>query len=376
MDFLKRASWMALVLLVFAGCSANGGFSGSSGGGGGGGGGGGPVSTSDSDNDGVPDRRDQCPGTEPGASVDDVGCAENQTPSASDSDGDGIIDSHDQCSGTPEDAEANEAGCAADQTPDNPDADGDGVVDDSDQCPNTAPGDEADENGCAEGQEPVSEPLLLDLGVDGGLISEIADFSCTATPAGVGEEITSGTACDLGDTLGLTLCQTLNPEAAADGVGDGSTSALVQLVTSLLDLQPLPTGELIARAGVQASEIGTIPENNVAGFFVEFPTDVADANVLQSLVVTTFLDGAEQESRDLLQPLGLGLAGAKLIGGTPVLVGFENTLPYDAVEIIFGGTVEAEAVDAGSVSPDPNAVIGDVADVWNVCTAAEPPAAR
>lgn len=54
-------------------------------------GGGQPV---DSDGDGVVDSADQCPGTPPGTSVDNVGCP---TVTNTDSDGDGIPDSEDAC---------------------------------------------------------------------------------------------------------------------------------------------------------------------------------------------------------------------------------------------------------------------------------------
>lgn len=58
----------------------------------------------DSDGDGVPDDRDECPGTPAGVAVDAVGCP-------LDSDGDGVPDYQDQCPGTPAGAEVNALGC-------------------------------------------------------------------------------------------------------------------------------------------------------------------------------------------------------------------------------------------------------------------------
>ncbi|GGX79637.1 hypothetical protein GCM10007160_03740 [Litchfieldella qijiaojingensis] len=58
----------------------------------------------DSDGDGVPDYRDQCPGTPAGVEVDAQGCP-------LDSDGDGVPDYRDQCPNTPAGAEVNALGC-------------------------------------------------------------------------------------------------------------------------------------------------------------------------------------------------------------------------------------------------------------------------
>jgi OOP family OmpA-OmpF porin len=58
----------------------------------------------DSDADGVPDYRDQCPGTPAGVAVDAKGCP-------LDSDGDGVPDYRDQCPNTPAGTEVNALGC-------------------------------------------------------------------------------------------------------------------------------------------------------------------------------------------------------------------------------------------------------------------------
>src|SRR5439155_497410 len=64
--------------------------------------GGGPAT--DSDGDGVPDRRDACPNTPAGATVDARGCP-------SDSDGDGVPDGLDKCANTPHGTRVDAAGC-------------------------------------------------------------------------------------------------------------------------------------------------------------------------------------------------------------------------------------------------------------------------
>jgi OOP family OmpA-OmpF porin len=59
----------------------------------------------DSDNDGVPDTADRCPGTPAGARVDAAGCE-------LDADGDGVVDRLDKCPGTAAGVQVDAAGCA------------------------------------------------------------------------------------------------------------------------------------------------------------------------------------------------------------------------------------------------------------------------
>ncbi|MBS8240477.1 autotransporter outer membrane beta-barrel domain-containing protein [Marinobacter lipolyticus] len=100
----------------------------------------------DADGDGVPDSRDQCPGTAAGASVDSTGCER-------DADNDGVVDSRDNCPNTPAGARVNSSGCELD-------SDNDGVVNTMDLCPGTAAGAEVDETGC-EGVTETVETIEL-----------------------------------------------------------------------------------------------------------------------------------------------------------------------------------------------------------------------
>jgi outer membrane protein OmpA-like peptidoglycan-associated protein len=118
----------------------------------------------DTDGDGVSDRRDKCPDTPHGCTVDANGCPK-------DTDGDGVCDGVDQCPNTPHGATVDGRGCPTDtdgdrvwdgidQCPDTPkgctvdargcpiDSDGDGVCDGIDTCPNTPQGCKVDANGC------------------------------------------------------------------------------------------------------------------------------------------------------------------------------------------------------------------------------------
>ncbi|AXS83540.1 MULTISPECIES: OmpA family protein [Marinobacter] len=102
----------------------------------------------DSDGDGVPDSRDQCPGTPAGTTVDSTGCEP-------DADRDGVVDSRDDCPNTPPGAEVDSRGCELD-------SDNDGIVNSQDLCPNTAAGAEVDETGC-EGVVETIETFTIEV---------------------------------------------------------------------------------------------------------------------------------------------------------------------------------------------------------------------
>ena len=93
-----------------------------------------PAVPADSDGDGVPDSRDNCPGTPAGLAVNTDGCP-------FDTDKDGVWDVNDKCPGTPVGAAVDAQGCELD-------SDNDGVVDRFDECPNSSPGVAVDIKGC------------------------------------------------------------------------------------------------------------------------------------------------------------------------------------------------------------------------------------
>jgi outer membrane protein OmpA-like peptidoglycan-associated protein/opacity protein-like surface antigen len=93
-----------------------------------------PPVVADSDNDGVPDKTDQCPNTPAGCTVDANGCPK-------DADNDSVCDGVDQCPNTPAGTQVNAQGCPMD-------ADNDGVPDGIDKCPNTLAGCRVDATGC------------------------------------------------------------------------------------------------------------------------------------------------------------------------------------------------------------------------------------
>ena len=136
----------------------------------------------DTDQDGVPDRKDKCPNTPAGVAVDPNGCP-------LDKDGDGVPDYQDKCpdqSGTTAlqgcpDRDNDGVADADDACPDQPgkpelkgcpDADNDGVPDNVDKCPDTPAGTQVDATGC---------PLVIDQDTDG--VPDARD-RCPGTPPG------------------------------------------------------------------------------------------------------------------------------------------------------------------------------------------------
>ena len=108
----------------------------------------GDAAPKDADEDGVPDSRDQCPGTPAGATVDSTGCEP-------DADNDGVADVRDACPDTPRGAEVNSRGCELD-------SDNDGVVNSQDLCPGTTAGAKVDDSGC-EGVTETVETFTVEV---------------------------------------------------------------------------------------------------------------------------------------------------------------------------------------------------------------------
>lgn len=102
----------------------------------------------DSDGDGVPDSRDECPNTPMGVQVDERGCP-------IDTDGDGVPDYLDKCPNTPRGVKVDRDGCPLD-------TDGDGVPDYKDKCPNTPRGVQVDIDGCPIDSDGDGIPDYLD----------------------------------------------------------------------------------------------------------------------------------------------------------------------------------------------------------------------
>ncbi len=102
----------------------------------------------DSDKDGVPDGIDQCADTVAGVVVDAQGCGV-------DSDGDKVFDGLDKCADTPAGSVVDAGGCPTDD-------DGDGIPDGIDICPNTPLGVAVNAGGCTIEPTPTERKFLQD----------------------------------------------------------------------------------------------------------------------------------------------------------------------------------------------------------------------
>ncbi|MBQ5465367.1 MAG: thrombospondin type 3 repeat-containing protein [Fibrobacter sp.] len=98
----------------------------------------------DLDEDGIPNHLDKCPNTKPGDPTDEFGCIYDE-------DNDGVHDGKDKCPGTPANAEVNDDGCLLDN-------DGDGIPDIYDKCSGTPAGLKVDENGCFQDKDKDGVP--------------------------------------------------------------------------------------------------------------------------------------------------------------------------------------------------------------------------
>lgn len=161
----------------------------------------------DADKDAVNDRRDNCPSTPLGATVDAAGCP-------GDTDGDQVLNGLDSCAETPRGAIVDPQGCPSDP-------DSDRVVEGIDVCPGTPAGATVDANGCPVDSD---RDQVFD-GID----------ACPSTPAGATVDATGCPVDSDADKVfdGLDQCPgtpaltevdargcAVQRDADGDGVGD------------------------------------------------------------------------------------------------------------------------------------------------------------
>ena len=161
----------------------------------------------DTDEDGVPDKRDKCPNTPRGAKVDENGCP-------LDTDGDAVYDGLDACPGTPHGCRVDAKGCPID-------SDGDGVCDGLDKCPDTPKGATVDKDGC-----PTDG--------DGDGVYDGLD-KCPDTPKGCSVDATGCSKDSDGDGVcdGLDKCPDTPAGAKVDN--NGCPIEIMERETELLD---------------------------------------------------------------------------------------------------------------------------------------------
>ncbi|MFQ5705194.1 MAG: OmpA family protein [Gemmatimonadales bacterium] len=177
----------------------------------------------DADQDLVADKRDDCPDTPHGATVDKRGCP-------SDSDVDLVLDGLDTCPGTPSGARVDSQGCPSD-------ADGDGVFDGIDVCPDTPSGATVDTTGCP-GDEDADQ--VFD-GLD----------RCPDTPRGATVD-TDGCPSD-GDTDGvfdgIDICPATPAGVAVDATGCPSDTDGDGVFDGIDECPDTPAGDEVDERG-------------------------------------------------------------------------------------------------------------------------------
>jgi outer membrane protein OmpA-like peptidoglycan-associated protein len=152
-----------------------------------------PRALKDTDQDKVVDKKDACPSTPLGATVDLRGCP-------SDADTDTVLDGLDQCAATPAGARVDPHGCPTD-------ADSDKVFDGLDECPDTPVGAAVDAKGCPGDQ-------------DGDKVLNGLD-RCPDTPAGAAVDVNGCPADADGDKIldGRDKCPNTPAGVVVDGDG-------------------------------------------------------------------------------------------------------------------------------------------------------------
>ena len=151
----------------------------------------------DTDGDGVRDKKDKCPDTPRGATVDATGCPK-------DSDGDGVFDGIDKCPNTPRGTKVDATGCPLD-------SDGDGVTDDKDRCPDTPRGTQVDANGCPPPPPPPPPAAIPERGQT--LVLEGVNFDFNS------DHLTAGSAETL-DRVAASLVANADARIEVDGHTD------------------------------------------------------------------------------------------------------------------------------------------------------------
>jgi len=168
----------------------------------------------DADSDGVPDTRDQCPGTPAGVQVGTNGCE-------TDSDKDGVPDRRDQCPGTPAGTRVDSQGCALD-------TDSDGIPDNRDQCADTPAGADVDDTGCQGVVETMATiELRVQFPTNSSVIDEAYDVEIRKAASFMNEHPdTSVEIAGHADSMGAADYNQFLSQRRAESVADRLTRVL------------------------------------------------------------------------------------------------------------------------------------------------------
>jgi hypothetical protein len=205
------------------------------------------------------------------------------------------------------------AGCTANGGPQPDDRDHDGIPDEVDNCPDVYNPDQADSNHNGVG-DACDTPVA------------VADH-CTA--AIIGGDATVASSAD----SQCPVCRVENPGYVIDG--DANNFALMDTTLALLGGSEQIT--VSAQTGL------VFPAGDIPGFTVAIPAAaLADAQVLPSITINTYLDGNLADTATYSGVLNADLLG-QLQDTSQVYVGVIATKPFDQVQIVDGAQV-ADAV--------------------------------
>ncbi len=188
-------------------------------------------------------------------------------------------------------------------------------------------------------------------GPAGPLPNPLVDYSgleCKTYASGQATANVSGNLCTLSQVLdvvtgvltGTQSCYVADEQLAADGKPD--TFALMEATAALLDPAVLVgTTALSSDVSITVSNIGTKPVGSAAAFEVELPGGVANIGILDTLEVSTLLDGvATGESYDAGDVLGLTLLGTPITSAEGRFVfGFFAENPFNELKIRISSSV-------------------------------------
>jgi hypothetical protein len=177
-------------------------------------------------------------------------------------------------------------------------------------------------DGAGGGEGCLLEDPITGVCIIGGPGTDTPNHVCTQTAA-AGSVVSTevfGPFCALGDMA----CAVHDPELAIDG--DFDTFATMIYSLGLLDL--------LSEGGVSLTVDlpGSIPAGQVAAFLVNLPGGVLEAGVLETLSVSTELNGTPAESRSFSTVLTVDVLGVVPDSGL-VLVGFVNEQPYNRLTL-------------------------------------------
>lgn len=187
-------------------------------------------------------------------------------------------------------------------------------------------------NGLAAGVSPgdVDITATLKTGVAPGVVDRDATGTITVVP----DVCTAPLLASQGATIATDrdllclLCSVTNEDNVIDGpkTNFGTINAALALLNGTASMT------------VSSNSPTDFPAGGSAGFLIARPVgQVLEAELLSSIVVTTLLDGEEQETSGPTIPLRADLLGTAITGGggDTALVSIQPTLPFDALRLSF-----------------------------------------